>query len=42
VVYEIENISPGTPASSRRTRVDLPDPDGAEIMKTVVINGGTR
>jgi hypothetical protein len=33
----MENMSPGTLASSRETSVDLPDPDGAEMMNTVVM-----
>ena len=32
-------MSPWTPAISRFTSVDFPDPEGAEIMKTVVIEG---
>ena len=36
VVKETENLRLGTSARSRFTRVDLPDPDGAEMMKTVV------
>src|SRR5208337_478915 len=33
----MENSKPGSLASSRWTSVDLPEPEGAEMMKTVVI-----
>jgi hypothetical protein len=36
-VKEMENFKPGSCAMTRETSVDFPDPDGAEIMKTVVI-----
>src|SRR5215469_5177574 len=37
VVYEMENSRFGICVRSFSTRVDLPDPDGAEIIKTLVI-----
>ena len=36
MVYETENLRFETSASRRVTSVDFPDPDGAEMMKTVV------
>ena len=35
MVYEIENFKPGTFSSSLWTSVDLPEPDGAEMINTV-------
>jgi len=37
MVYETENIRPGTWLSRRATSVDFPEPEGAEMMKTVVM-----
>src|SRR5437764_7766056 len=33
----MEKVSPGTVLSNRCTSVDLPEPDGAEMMKTLVM-----
>jgi hypothetical protein len=33
----MENMRPGTLAIKWETRVDFPEPEGAEMMKTVVI-----
>jgi hypothetical protein len=35
VVYETEKQRPGEAAISRLTRVDFPEPEGAEITKMV-------
>src|ERR1700693_2693884 len=37
----MKTIRPGTSVSSRDTSVDLPEPEGAETMKTVDIVSGT-
>src|SRR5665213_3244218 len=39
VVYETEKVTSFISSRSRVTSVDFPDPDGAEIMKTVVFRG---
>lgn len=36
-MYETEKIRPGTELNNRPTSVDFPDPDGAEMIKTVVL-----
>ena len=36
MVYETEKRSPGSFANIRDTSVDLPEPEGAEMINTVV------
>ena len=35
VVYEMENSSPSTSERTCATSVDLPDPDGAEMINSI-------
>ena len=42
VVWDTEKVSPDTSRKSLVTRVDLPDPNGAEMMKTIDILRVTR